>query len=172
MPPQQKILNAATKTWSSEKKKKKRIKSRVVGFTGGLQLVLWRTLGGVGPLQEWVGSKVFQALRLCSPSFCFKYMVVEVGAHGSIYLNHKPTRLDGGREFQLVTFQKSVGCDSSLAAGLAASSLLGVFETCLLPSAGGGFPVVGGWVMVLKTCVSESLEPADVTLHGILQMCM
>ena len=85
--------NQDLKQW---KKKKKRIKSRVVGFTGGLQLVLWRTLGGVRPLQEWVGSKVFQALRLCSPSFCFKYMVVEVGVHGSIYLNHKPTRLDGG----------------------------------------------------------------------------
>ena len=47
-----------------------------------------------------------------------------------------------------MTFQKSVGCDSSLAAGLAASSSLGVFETCLLSSAGGGFPVVGGWLMV------------------------
>ena len=91
-----------------------------------------------------MGSKVFQALRLCSPSFCFKYMVVEVGVYGSIYLNHKPTRLDGGREFQLMTFQKSVGCDSNLAAGLAASSSLGVFEACLLSSAGGGFPVVGG----------------------------
>ena len=75
-------------------------------------------------------------------------MVVEVRVHGSIYLNHKPTRLDGGQEFQLVTFQKSVGCDSSSAAGLAASSSLGVCETCLLSSAGGSFPVVGGRVMV------------------------
>lgn len=99
-------------------------------------------------------------------------MVVEVRVHGSIYLNHKPTILDGGQEFQLVTFQKSVGCDSSSAAGLAASSSLGVCETCLLSSAGGSFPVVGGGVMVPKACMSESLEPADVTFYGILQMCM
>lgn len=55
-------------------KKKKRIKSRVVGFTGGLQLVLWRTLGGVRPLQgEWAAK--FPGTETLLPSFCFKYVI-------------------------------------------------------------------------------------------------